>query len=147
MRILCLPLILTATGPAALQPGQWQITTAPGTATLDGKPLGDLPYTGPAAPAAICLTPAQASDPAAWLGRDLPSGCTFSRKSIANGRVDLAGTCPPQADGLARGNIRLTGRWTPTGYALRFATSNPSENGVMGFTGTMTGQRIGACAP
>lgn len=143
--LLALPLLLAASGPAAFQPGRWQVTSRPGAATLDGKPLGDLPYTGPAAPESICLSPAQASDPAAWLARDLPANCTLSRRRTANGRVDIAGTCPPQADDLPRGAIRLTGRWTPTSYTLRFITSNPSENGVMGFTGTMTGKRVGDC--
>ena len=102
MRTLLL-LLTAAIGPATFQPGQWQIATAPGTATLNGRSLGDLPYTGPAAPEAICLTSAQASDPAAWLARDLPTGCTLTRRSIANGRVDVTGTCPAQAEGLARG--------------------------------------------
>lgn len=138
-------MLLAATAPAAFQPGQWQVATAPGTATLDGKPLGDLPYSGPDAPDSFCLAAAQAADPAAWLARDIAPGCTLTRRVIAGGRVDLAGTCPPQAPGLPRGTVRLTGRYSPTGYALRFVTTNPSENGVMGFTGTMTGKRVGEC--
>ena len=141
--LIALPLLLAA-APAGFIPGLWQLSSAPGTATLDGQPLGDLPYTGPGTPPTVCLTAAQARDPA-WLARGLAIGCTVTRRSLARGRIDLAATCPPQAQGLASGTIRVTGRWTPTSYALRFTTRNPSENGVMGFTGTMTGKRVGIC--
>lgn len=144
--LLALPLLLAA-APAGFTPGLWQLTSAPTGASLNGQPLGDLPYTPPASPPApICLTPAQASDAATWLARqNLPENCTLTRRGMAGGRVEISGTCPPQAPGLARGTVRLTGRWTPTGYDLKFITANPSENGVMGFTGTMTGKRVGDC--
>lgn len=138
-------LLLLAAAPAGFTPGQWQLTSAPGTATLDGRPLRDLPYTPPTAPETMCVTASELRDPAAWLARGVAEGCTFTRRSIAGGRIAMTGTCAPQAPGLARGTLRLTGRWTPTGYDLRFTTANPSENGVMGFTGTMTGKRVGAC--
>lgn len=139
-------LLLTAAAtPTSLRPGLWQIASTPGTASLDGRPLGDLPYTPPTGVDTICLTPAAARDPARWLARDAAAGCILSRRSAAGGRVDMAGTCPPQAAGLTPGTVRITGRWTPTSYALRFATQNPSENGRMGFTGTLTGKRIGDC--
>ena len=62
-------------------------------------------------------------------------------------RGRISGFAAPLATsaGLPRGAVRLTGRWTGTGYALRFSTTNPSENGVMGFTGAMTGRRVGPC--
>lgn len=139
-------LLLGATIPPVLQPGLWQVASAPGAATLDGRPLTDLPYTPPAGPATVCLTPAEAANPAAWLARDAAKGCDLSRRSLAGGEVHLAGTCAPQTADLARGTVRITGRWTPTSYDLRFATENPSENGRMGFTGTLTGRRVGPCA-
>ena len=141
---LVLPLLLAAT-PAGFTPGLWQITSAPGVATLDGQPLGDLPYTPPTAPESVCVPAGELRDPAAWLSRTVAEGCTLTRRSIARGRVDIAGACPPQAPGLRPGAVRLTGRWTPGAYDLRFVTTNPSENGVMGFTGTLTGKRIGDC--
>lgn len=142
--LMLLPLLAAAT-PVKLRPGLWHIASAPAGASLDGRHLDDLPYTPPAGPDTICLTPAQAADPAAWLARDSAQGCTLTRNTVAGGKVDIAGSCPPQATGLARGTVKLAGRWTPTSYALRFATTNPSENGVMGFTGTLTGKRIGDC--
>lgn len=145
LRPLAALALLATSAPAALQPGQWQVASTPGIATLNGRPLGDLPYTPPDMPDSVCLSPTQARDPAAWLARDVAPGCSFTRKQVAAGRIDLAGTCPPQAPGLARGTVRLSGRFTSTSYTLRFATTNPSENGVMGFTGTVVARRVGAC--
>ena len=149
MRILLtlpfFPLLVGAVAPAGLTPGLWQLSSAPGTATLDGRPLGDLPYTPPTAPEQVCVSAAQVADTAGFLSRGVAEGCTFARRSTARGRVDLTGTCQPQAPGLARGRVRVTGRWTPTSYDLHFTTANPSENGVMGFTGTMSGKRVGTC--
>ncbi|HEU0045128.1 DUF3617 domain-containing protein [Sphingomonas sp.] len=145
MRLLiALPLLLAAASPAGFTPGLWQVTSAPGTATLGGRSLGDLPYDAPATPGEVCLSAADAAN-GAWLARDLGPGCTLTSRKLVKGRIDLAGTCAPQAPGLARGTVRITGRWTTTSYDLRFTTRNPSENGVMGFTGTMSGKRIGAC--
>lgn len=142
--IVFLPLAVAA-APAGFAPGQWEMMSAPGIATLDGRALGDLPYTASTAPDRVCLSAADVQDPATLLSRTVAQGCTFTRRSVAGGRIDIAGTCAPQAPGLAGGTVRLTGRWTPVSYEVRFTTSNPSENGVMGFSGTMTGKRIGPC--
>ena len=140
-------LVLVAATPAAgLRPGLWQVATSPGTATLDGRPLSDLPYTAPTAPDQVCLTAAQAAAPAAWFAHDAAAGCTFTRERIAGGKIDMAGTCPPQAPGLAGGTVHLTGSWQADRYTLRFATINPGENGRMGFTGTTIARRVGDCA-
>lgn len=147
MRLLiALPLLAAtpATAPTGFTPGLWQVESAPGKATLNGRSLGNLPYDAPAAPGTICLTATDANS-GAWLARDIAPGCTLTRRKLGKGRIDFAGTCAPQAPGLARGAVRLSGRWTRTSYDLRFTTRNPSENGVMGFTGTMTGKRIGDC--
>ncbi|WP_375392402.1 DUF3617 domain-containing protein [uncultured Sphingomonas sp.] len=143
--IVALLLPLAAAGPAGFRPGLWQVTSAPTGASLDGRPLTDLPYAGPAGPGTVCLSAADAPG-LGWVTRDLAPGCTITRGALGgDGRVAVTASCPPQAPGLARGTVRLTGRWTPTGYDLRFATTNPSETGVMGFTGTMTGRRTGDC--
>ena len=139
-------LLLAATTPVSPRPGRWLVESAPGTASLDGRPLTDLPYQAPAAPRAICLTADAARDPVAWLAGDTGKGCTFEQRTMAGGRIDLRGTCPPPAEGAPAGTIRLTGRWTPTSYRVRFVTTNPSENGVMGFSGTLSGRRVGDCA-
>jgi hypothetical protein len=145
---MMLPVALVTLGAAAaapaLRPGLWQFTNTPQGASLDGRALDDLPYSAPDAPETICVTPAMAAAPTAFLARD-SAACDFTRAAIAGGKVDIVGACPASAPGLARGTVHLTGAWTPTSYALRFATINPGENGVMGFTGTMTGKRIGDC--
>ena len=143
--LLFVPLLTLAAAAPTLQSGRWTTASAPTGATLDGRKLDDLPYTAPPGPNAVCLSATDAADPAAWLARDVAKGCVFERRRLAGGRIDLAGTCPPQAPGLARGTVRITGRWSATSYDLTFATTNPSETGVMGFTGTMTGRRTGPC--
>lgn len=133
-----------ATPPTRLSPGEWQIENVPVGASLDGRALGDLPYT-PGAPQRVCLSAADAVDPARWFLRDSGKGCTIAERSIAGGRVAIAATCPGQAAGDAPGTVHLTGTWAPGRYDLRFATTTVGENGTMGFTGTITGRRLGAC--
>ena len=144
---LLLPLLVATAAPTGFRPGTWRTESAPKGATLDGKPLGDLPYSGGRGTIFICLRGSETGNPAAWLTRDFAPGCTVTRSSLAHGRVDIAATCPPSAPGLSGGTVRLTGRWTPTSYDLRFATINPAENGVMGFTGVMTGKWVPAACP
>ncbi|WP_375393816.1 DUF3617 domain-containing protein [uncultured Sphingomonas sp.] len=149
MRPILLGIAAIAIGGAAaptarLAPGLWRVDTVPVGATLDGRPLGDLPYTANG-PQSVCMSPAEAVDPARWFTRDSGTGCAVSRGAIVNGRVDIRGNCPGQAAGDAPGTVQLTGTWTPDRYDLRFATTTVGENGKMGFTGTIAGRRVGAC--
>lgn len=141
--LLLLPL-LAATG-TSLMSGEYAITDTPGQASLNGQPLGDLPYTAKP-PERICLSPAQARDPVAIIRKQVPTGCTVARTIKGHGNVTLSGSCRPQAAGLARGSFRLTGRWTADTYQVGFTTENPSENGRMGFTGQLKARRVGDCA-
>jgi hypothetical protein len=138
-------LMLVAAAPAAplLRPGLWLVDSTPQAATLDGRKLDELPY-APPPPQRICLSAAQAADPASWFARD-SAGCTLTRRRVAAGAVAIEGTCPSPDAGLARGTVRMTGRYTANSYALRFATIVNGDNGRMGFDGTMTGKRIGDC--
>lgn len=147
MHRLAVPALLlaAAASPAGLRPGRWLVRSAPAAATLDGRPLGDLPYRAPAEPEYVCLDAAHAADPAGWLTHDAAANCTLTRRSLAGGRVDLSGTCAPVIDGASRGTVHYRGRWTPTSYRIHFATTTASENGTMGFTGCLTGRRIGEC--
>lgn len=145
MKLIAL-LLLAATTATTPQPGLWAITSAPQQATLNGRPLGDLPYTPPTAPERQCLGAADLTDPVAFVAKQAPPGCAVAGRLATAHGVTLTGTCPPQADGLARGNFHLIATWTQTTYSIRFSTSNPSENGVMGFTGRVDGRRVGACS-
>ncbi|MES2753366.1 MAG: DUF3617 family protein [Pseudomonadota bacterium] len=144
--LLAVPLLLAAGAPApVLQPGLWEIAGEPGVASLDGKPLADLPYTSKP-PERVCLTAAEASAPAKWLARDTPGDCTITAAKLTRGKVDIRGTCPPPDEDRRAGSLRLTGRYTATGYDLRFATTAHGDNGTMGFSGRLTGKRVGACS-
>lgn len=136
--------VIAAAPTPALRAGLWQFDNMPQTATLDGRRLAELPYT-PWGPQSVCLSPREAATPARWFARDSGSDCTFTKTSIAGGKVDIAGSCPPSDTGFDRGTVHLTGRWTPTSYTIRFATLTHGDNGHMGFDGAMTGKRIGDC--
>ncbi len=144
-RVLAVPALLLAAVPAApLRPGLWRFTNTPGAASLDGRPLHELPV-GPVTSETVCLSPADAAAPARWLARDLMGDCTLTKTGLAGGTVDIAGTCPAQGEGQAPGTLTLTGRYSATSYDLRFATVAHGENGTMGFSGAMTGTRVGDC--
>lgn len=142
--LAALPVLLAASAPVALRPGLWRIASAPDAATLDGRRLADLPY-DPPPPEEVCLTPADAADPARWFTRDAAPGCRWSRRSVARGRALIAGACPAEEAGRPDGTTRITGRWTPDRYDLRFATVAHGDNGRMGLDGRTTGVRIGDC--
>ena len=144
--LLAPALLLAAASAAPLRPGLWRFTNTPGAASLDGRALHELPVSPPTSETA-CLSPADAAAPARWLARDLMGECTLTRTGVAGGAVDIAGTCSAQEQGLAPGTLTLTGRYSATSYDLRFATFAHGENGTMGFAGTMTGTRVGDCAP
>ena len=143
--VLAAPLLLAAATPVALRPGLWAVTSAPVQATLEGRKLDDLPYTAPETPETECLASPAALAPAALVERQVPTGCTVIHRTTARDHITLAGTCRPQATGLAPGSFALTGHWTAEHYSVRFTTTNPSENGRMGFTGVIEGKRIGTC--
>ena len=144
MKSLPLLLLAAAAVGGGPRPGLWAIASAPSQATLDGRPLGDLPYT-PSDPERRCLATSDLVDPIMLVTRQTPPGCTVVRRAVAAHRVTLTGTCAPQAQGLARGSFRIDGNWAATSYSIRFTTANPSENGVMGFTGRIDARRLGNC--
>lgn len=142
--LAALPLLVGASAPSGMKPGLWRIASAPVAATLDGRRLADLPYDAPP-PDEVCLSAADAADPAAWFTRDAAPGCRWSSRSTARGRVAIAGACPAEEVGQPDGSTRITGRWTATRYDLRFATLANGSNGRMGLDGTTTGVRLGDC--
>lgn len=144
MKHFALLLLLAAAAPAGLRPGLWEMTGTPGQASLNGRPLGDLPYTPPTAPDRQCRAAADL-DPATLIAAQVPPGCTVARRTAGAGRLTLTGTCQPQDAGQPRGTFRLTGRWSRDTWSVAFATENPSENGRMGFSGTVAARRIGDC--
>lgn len=93
----------------------------------------------------MCLSAADAADPAHWFTRDSAPGCRWTRRSVSGGRVEIVGTCPAEEPGQPAGVTHLTGRWSRDRYALRFATIAHGSNGRMGLDGTITARRIGTC--
>jgi hypothetical protein len=136
-------LILIAATSAPLEPGLWEIRSTPGTATLDGKVLDDLPL-GDARTERVCLASAQASDPIAFFARDTQQDCRITSASAAAGKVDISGSCPSPEDG-SEGTMKLSGRYSSESYELDLATSAEDFQGKMTFSGKLEGRRIGPC--
>lgn len=141
---LASPLVfLLAATDMPLAPGLWEVRNTPGVATLDGKVLDDLPL-GEIKTQQICLQPAQASDPAAFFARDTQDDCKITRATAASGKVDIVGSCPNPEEGN-EGSMKLSGRYTGDSYELDFATTAEDFQGVMTFSGKLSGRRVGVC--
>ena len=126
-----------------LAPGLWQLVNTPGVATLDGRELDDLPL-GPVKTQEVCLAAADAADPAGFFARDTQADCKITSAKLAGGTVEIVGACPNPDEGN-EGALKLSGRYAPDRYELDFSTRAEDFQGVMTFSGKLTGRRIGAC--
>ncbi len=140
--VLLVPLLLAASD-AGLQPGLWEVINTPGAATLDGRELDDLPL-GPIKTQQLCLGASDLADPARFFARDTAADCRIVSADLARGRVRIAGACPNPEEGN-EGALELSGRYDATSYQLDFATRAEDFQGVMTFSGKLTGRRIGDC--
>ncbi len=136
-------LLLAAAGDSPIAQGLWETRNTPGVATLDGRPLDNLPL-GDIKTDQLCLGGAAAADPVRFFARDLDQGCTIASGTASAGKVRIEGTCPNQLEG-PDGTFLLTGRYDRGSYEIDFATSAVGDNGRMTFSGKMTGRRIAAC--
>lgn len=136
-------LFLAAATDTALAPGLWEVRNTPGVATLDGKVLDDLPL-GEIRTQQICLAGSQAADPAAFFARDTQADCRITSGRAAAGQVEIKGSCPNPEEGN-EGTMSLSGRYGSDSYELDFATKSEDFQGVMTFSGKLSGRRIGPC--
>lgn len=143
--LIVFPLLLAATDAPVPQGGLWQIVSVPGVATRHGRPLTDLPYTPSPPDPPVCMTTAAFADPVALIEQQTPESCRATRRMRSSGRVTITGVCPINEGHGAQGRYTLIGRWNATSYAIRYTTSTPSPEGMLGFSGTMTATRLGDC--
>jgi hypothetical protein len=136
--------LLLAGSDVKLTPGLWELVNTPGVATLDGRELDDLPL-GPIRKQEVCLAAAESADPAAFFARDTAADCRITRATLAGGKVEIAGACPNPEEGN-EGALTLSGQYSPDRYELDFATRAEDFQGVMTFSGKLTGRRIGDCS-
>lgn len=136
-------LLLLAASDTPFSSGLWEVRNLPGVATLDGRPLDELPI-GPIKTQTICLGPAEASKPITFLTQDLGADCQVKTAKLSGGQVEVAGTCPNQLVG-PEGSFRLVGQLGGSSYDVEFATTAFGDNGRMTFSGKMTGRRVGSC--
>ncbi len=135
--------LLLAAGDAPLASGLWEIRNTPGVATLDGRPLVDLPL-GPIKTQTLCLGSSETKDPVRFFARDLGEDCAIATANLAAGQVRIAGTCPNQIEG-PDSTFELAGKVNSDRYDVGFATTAVGDNGRMTFSGKMTGRRVGSC--
>ena len=136
-------LCAAASSEVALSPGLWQIMNTPGQATLDGRNLTELPLSV-LKPERICLSPAQARDPATFLPGDIRPDCRITESTAAAGKLRIRAVCPGEG-GFGDATLSLDGRFDKDDYEVRFETASHGDNGRMTFSGKLTGRRIGKC--
>ena len=136
-------LLIGAAADAPLSAGLWEVRNTPGVATLDDRPLEDLPLS-PIKTQTICVSAAQAADPVRFFAQDTQAACTITSGTAAGGQVKIAATCPGAADGEP-GRLEMSGRYAGASYAIDFATTAYGDNGKMTFSGKLTGRRVGNC--
>ena len=134
---------LVAASDVQLQPGLWEVVNTPGIATLDGRELDDLPL-GPIKTERVCLAAADMADPARFFTRDTAAECHIVSATTAGGTVAIRGACPNPEEGN-EGTLELSGRYDGQSYSLDFATRAEDFQGVMTFSGKLTGRRVGLC--
>ena len=133
----------TSPGGSALAPGLWETRNRPGTATLDGEARNELPLP-PLEPERVCLSSADAADPARFLAGATAPGCRITSSTWAGGRARVEASCP-SPDGGKDGTMVLTGRYAADRYTIDFDTTAFGDNGRMRFTGKLIGRRLGDC--
>ena len=137
--------LVVGASDASISPGLWQVRNTPGVATLDGKELDDLPL-GPIQNQEVCVSAAEAADPVAFFARDTKNECRITEGTASGGTVRISGRCPnPEEE--REGTMKLTGRYTSNSYEIDFATTSEDFQGVMTFSGKLTGKHVGACKP
>jgi len=145
-------LVLAASSPALLaaddrlpvRPGLWEVVNRPGVATLDGRTLDSLPLFK-IEPERLCLDRAKAVEPATFLPGELRENCRITETRIEGSQIVVKGSCP-SLDGGEDGTLLLKGKLEPERYSVDFETSAAGDNGLMTFSGTLSGRRLGECA-
>jgi hypothetical protein len=146
-----LPALAACSGSStAIQPGQWETTTAFTTVEAPGMPPQALEamraqLANQRQTQTSCITPAQAANPAGDMmnaGGGGPNSCQFSKSTFAGGVIDVAGTCPSPAGTM---NMSWQGNYTATTMEGRFTTEVQGGPQSMRMIGTLSGRRIGDC--
>jgi hypothetical protein len=128
--------------PAPIEPGLWEVTATVDSGDMPGAQMdvGKVMKQAPTV-ARHCLTPEDAArGPLALLQMTRPD-CSFTRSTMADGKLDAAMSCAagtPQAMTVA-----VRGRFSPRAYE---AVSNIVMSGGMTMTVAVTAKWIGACS-
>ncbi len=90
------------------------------------------------------MAASEAAEPATFFARETQGVCSVTSSDVTAGKVAIAGSCPNPEEGTV-GSMKLSGRYDSASYELDFATTAEDFQGVMTFSGKLSGKRIGAC--
>lgn len=139
-----------ADGTSRREAGKWEYKTELKDVVMPGMPAqaieGMKAKMASAAAQTQCLTPEQAASEDLSRIQDNPMGgqCTYDRKSLSGGKIDLAGKC--NVNGI---NMTLTMTGTQSAKAIdatqTMVATMPGGAGQMRTVATITGRHVGAC--
>jgi len=136
----------TAAGGAAvaLQPGQWEITTAVLRMEVPNMPSGISPPTPPPTTVRTCLTPQQASAPNGGFltGSGEGGGCTSQNMSMAGGRIQGVVQCNSQGSTM---RSTMEGRFSATSFEVNQHVETAAQGMNMNIESRTSGRRVGDC--
>jgi hypothetical protein len=131
-------------GGAALQPGQWEVTTQVVRMEVPNMPAGMTPPTPPATTVRTCLTPEQARAPNGGFltGSAENSGCRSENMSMVGGRVRGTVVCNRQG---ATARATMDGEFSPTGYTIDQRIETTTAGANVNIESRTSGRRVGDC--
>lgn len=129
---------------AAMQPGQWEITTTVASISVPNMPSGMAPPVPPPTTVRSCLTPEEASQPNAnfLTGMGESGGCTYENQSMEGGRVQSTVQC---SSGGATMRTVVSGQFTPTSFEVNQRATTSAQGMNMEIESRTAGRRIGDC--
>ena len=127
---------------AAMQPGQWEMTTTVTRMNVPGMPAGVNP-TPPPNTSRTCLTAEDVRENANFVSESAGEGCTSQNASMSGGRIQATIQCNRPEGQMS---MTMDGQYTPTTLALtqQIRTSMAGGQNVE-MDARMTGRRIGDC--
>ena len=129
--ILAFPLLAMSADSVTIEQGRWTETISTVSATLNGKPVPKDQLGDEVTHRSICITAAEAADPALYFkSQTIGGNCGAPTGTVGNGKMALAGAC--QAGENPAAIIELDGSYAGKSYRADIrAKSNPPAGEVI----------------
>lgn len=127
----------------AVQPGEWEMTTAIVRMQFPDRRAGETIPVPPPSTTRSCITPEQAASPTLDLAQHSQNAdCTLVDNSSGGGRLRISLLCrlPPGAM-----RVTIDGRYTATTLELDQRMTIDGASGPMEMDARIAGRRIGEC--